>query len=92
MTATKFTRYWFEFEFSHNIPPGLGYGCGITAYSYDDALGILSRDVFKGGIPTIKNLTENIDVSTLDAGHVLPNILPPTSRGVWFPYGYKNFK
>ena len=41
-----------------------------------------------GELPTIAVLIEDVDVSTLDAGHVLPNMSPPVRRGVWFPLGY----
>jgi len=39
-------------------------------------------------MPEIKKVIENVDVSTLDAGHVLPNMSPPNIRGVWFPLRY----
>jgi hypothetical protein len=29
-----------------------------------------------------------VDVSSLDPGHVPPNVGPPHVRGVWFPSGY----
>jgi len=35
--------------------------------------------------PDAVKVTEDVDVSTLDAGHVLPNMYPPNERGVWFP-------
>jgi len=45
--------------------------------------------VFDGGeLPRIRLLIEDVDVSKLDAGHVLPNIDPPVWRGIWFPRGY----
>jgi hypothetical protein len=31
---------------------------------------------------------ENLDIRTLDQGHVIPNMKDPTLRGVWFPLGY----
>ncbi len=84
-------RYWFEFDFDNYspIPFGAKIGCGITALSYEDALGILRNSVFnKNPIAPIKKKIEDIDISTLDAGHVLPNIGSPNIRGVWFPLGY----
>jgi hypothetical protein len=33
---------------------------------------------------------EDVDVTTLDANHVLPNMMPPSVRGVWYPIGYLN--
>lgn len=83
-------RFWFQFNFKldDGSPPGLLLGCGVTAYDYEDALDILATKVFKGSVPTPKSVDENIDISTLDAGHVLPNMRPPIERGVWFPLGY----
>jgi hypothetical protein len=33
----------------------------------------------------VEHVVEDVDVSQLDAGHVLPNMGDPTLRGVWFP-------
>jgi len=84
------TRYWFQFEDAPEIVSlGLKLGCGVTAYSYEDALYILKATIFKyQPIGKIVDVIENIDVSTLDAGHILPNSLPASVRGVWFPIGY----
>jgi len=88
-------RFWFEFEFENvnDLPSGIGFGCGVTAYDHDDALIVLNKEVFKNKpMPRIKKVIENVDISTLDAGHVLPNMLPPNWRGVWWPRGYQFFK
>ena len=80
-------RYWFRFsaqDFS-----SLSLGCGITAYSYDDAVSILERVVFAGvQAPEITDVVEEVDVSTLDENHVIPNMGICVDRGVWFPQGY----
>lgn len=88
----KLTRYWFEFEISdedvrsYSTYSGLKRGCGVTAYTYEDALAVLAEKLFRGDpIPPVRKFTEDVDVSTLDPGHVLPNIGVPTWRGVWFP-------
>ncbi len=84
-------RFWFQFEFDDkaNIPPGLIMGCGITAYDYSDALLILKQKIFNDQkLPRIRKVIKDIDISTLDAGHVIPNINPPSIRGVWFHLGY----
>lgn len=84
-------RFWFEFDFDNvqDIPSGIRMGCGITAFDYDDAIGILKEKVFSGSKSlAFKKIIENIDINTLDAGHVLPNMKSPTQRGVWFPLGY----
>ena len=61
-------------------------GVGVTAYTIDDAKELLRQMVFKDEpLPHVSNIIENLDVSTLDAGHILPNIGVPTVRGVWYP-------
>ena len=85
------TRYWFEFykDKVTDLPAGLGLGCGVTAFNYLDAISILEDKVFRGQVlPQIKVQKENVDIRTLDAGHVIPNMQDPTLRGVWFPMGY----
>lgn len=89
---TIVTRYWFEFDSAKikGLPPELLIGCGITACDYNDAVSILKQKVFKGQeIPELTNKKENIDIRTLDQGHVIPNMKDPTLRGVWFPLGYE---
>lgn len=85
-------RYWFEFDFENYknaIPPGVYLGCGITAYTYDQAITILANRVFVNkDLPRIIKIVENIDVSKLDQGKVIPNMKPPIYEGVWFPLGY----
>ncbi len=84
------TRYWFEFDFDDDVCcSGTSIGCGVTAHNYNDALFLLSQKVFKSGpLPKIKKVIENVDVSTLDAGHVLPNMFAPNFRGIWYPSDY----
>jgi len=80
------TRYWFEFDYSESDWANR-LGCGVTAYNYDDAIHLLNKHMFKGEpFPTIKKVIENINVSSLDANHILINISkPPNLRGIWFP-------
>ncbi|MEE4209717.1 MAG: hypothetical protein V2I43_10660 [Parvularcula sp.] len=87
----KTTRYWFAFDFEidDGSPFGLVMGCGVTAYDYKDAISILEEKVFHGPVPKTKSVVENIDISTLDPGHVLPNMGLTIRRGVWFPLGYE---
>jgi hypothetical protein len=84
-------RFWFEFE-THEpeqLPPGVRMGCGATAATVEDALSLVAARVFSGAdLPPLRRLTADIDISTLDAGHVLPNMGNPTHRGIWFPLGY----
>jgi hypothetical protein len=80
-------RFWIEFHLNNHY--SLGLGCGVTAWNYNDALNILKEKIFKNDPPPlVKKVIEDIDVSTLDTGHVLPNMLPPNIRGVWYPLGY----
>jgi hypothetical protein len=87
----KKTRYWFSFDLKlvDEPPPGLLIGCGVTAYSYEDALMILRERVFNADVPNPKSVIEDIDVSTLDPGHILPNMGSVMKRGIWFPLGYE---
>jgi hypothetical protein len=59
---------------------------GITAYDEADARRIFEDQVVTAyGSRTIIAMTTDVDVSTLDKGHVSPNMGDPSSRGVWFP-------
>jgi hypothetical protein len=67
----------------------MSLGCGVTAYSLDDAKALLNQLVFKDGSwPCVAEVIEDVDVSTLERGHVIPNMEPPVWRGVWYPKGY----
>lgn len=82
-------RYWFKFE---GLPRfhALTLGCGVTAYDYSDALRLIADNIFRGEeLPAIAEVIENVDVSKLDQGHVIPNMEPVVWRGVWFPKGYR---
>lgn len=82
-------RYWFVFE-KFSMPTPLNLGCGVTAHDYDDALTLLQERVFlEGNFPAIVEQIEDVDVSTLDKNHILPNIGMVTRRGIWFPLGYE---
>jgi hypothetical protein len=81
-------RFWFRFENTGNLPAGVRMGCGVTAWSREDAEALLRQRVFAGArIPTPQIVIEDVDVSTLDPGHVRPNMGDPVLRGVWFPLG-----
>ena len=67
-------RFWFR------RPVGFGYG--VTAYSIEDAEQLLTR---AGLSRDWVEVIEDVDVSSLDEGHVLPNIGGVTFRGVWYP-------
>jgi len=85
------SRFWIEFVESNGagLPIGVSRGCGVSAYSYNDAIKILEYRVFSTKkIPQIAKVIENVDVSLLDEGHVQPNMGNVLIRGVWFPLGY----
>jgi hypothetical protein len=87
--AMKLRRYWFEFDItdpSHD--PFLAW-CGVTAWDLEDARRLLSERVFgTASLPPIRRVIEDIDISSLDANHVRPNMGVCTVRGVWFPLGF----
>lgn len=87
MTGARLRRYWIRLA---DLPVSAGrLGFGVTAWDREDALALLGAKVFAGrSLPAVETLIEDVDVSTLDAGHVLPNMAPPDRRGVWFPLGY----
>lgn len=83
-------RYWLEFALDPTHVTDreafLLKGCGVTAHSRDDCLHLVMRVVLRGDrLPEVRDVIENVDVSTLDKNHVLPNMGLVTERGVWFP-------
>jgi hypothetical protein len=76
------TRHWFSFGPSERLTRN----AGVTAYSLEDAYSFLRNEVFpERPLPEITEVIENVDVSTLDENHILPNIGSPSFRGVWYP-------
>ena len=69
-------------------------GCGVTARDSGDALALIRERVCDGGdLPPVRKCVENVDVSSLDPRHVLPNlVMPPIWRGIWFPQGFADWK
>lgn len=81
-------RFWFQFDLPQAQAQLVSYGlgCGVTAYDYEDAVALIKERVFKDTeMPDIRNVVEDVDVSTLDAKDVKPNMGMPVFRGVWFP-------
>ena len=77
-------RYWFEFDLSQH--GALTPECGVTAYDYEDAVNLMKETVFGNShLPPVRNVVEDIDISTLDERQVRPNMGIPVFRGVWFP-------
>lgn len=87
----KLQRYWFKFALtiSDPHPPGVLLGCGVTAFSQEDAIEIIKERVFTEiPLPAIQSIQENVDIATLDPGRIRPNMGNVLKRGVWFPIGY----
>jgi hypothetical protein len=91
-------RYWIEFD-EPGLPASLRR-FGVTAFDIEDAMRLLRREVEALEVQRHRALAdgsgmrvpaapsrvvEDVDVTTLDAGHVRPNMHPPSERGVWFP-------
>ena len=84
--------YWIKFIISteHYYPPGTRVGCGITAYSSEDAIDIAAKCIFKTyPLPPIESIKEIQDAMQIEQGHVLPNSGSILNFGVWFPRGYR---
>jgi hypothetical protein len=78
-------RFWIRLA-GDEMPVGFQMGCGVTAYTRDDAFALLLKVwPAKRGGPVIIDVSEDVDLTTLDQRHVLPNIGDMTRRGVWFP-------
>lgn len=86
MSTNRITlrRFWFTFDPASRPIGCLGYG--VTAWTREDALAILSQQM-PGEVDTIAEYIEDVDVSTLDPRHILPNVGDVTVRGIWFPGG-----
>jgi hypothetical protein len=85
-------RYWITFDQPAGDKPALSLSLcvGVTAPSIEAALKIIRFQMFVGkDLPAVKRCIEDIDVSTLDANHVLPNMGVPAMHGIWFPLGFK---
>jgi hypothetical protein len=86
---TMLHRYWITFADLPELSMWT-FGCGVTAYSRDDALEILRFMVFKDEpMLKVQEIVEDVDVNNLDQGHVVPNMGVVAWRGVWFPKGYQ---
>jgi hypothetical protein len=85
-------RFWIEFNIDSVFlfPPGIGTGCGVTAFDLEDAIKLMNEKIFiLTPVPEIIKAIEDININELDQGHVIPNMLSPHSRGIWFPRGYQ---
>lgn len=89
-------RYWIEFEPPphEELPPGVirlapwpPAGCGVTAYTLEDALSLMNEYLgCVGPIPPIRAVIEDVDLSTIDLlRHVRRAVIVPIWRGIWYP-------
>ena len=88
----KLHRYWITFEgVSFTTYRQLLMGCGVTALTPEDALFIIQKKMLENEEPPpVKEMIVDVDVSTLDSNHILPNIRGNvTARGIWFPGGFQ---
>ena len=74
--ADLLTRFWFVTD--------KGYGIGVTGYSELDARQLIANEPSLSDAQILK-VIENVDVRSIDQGHVIPNMGPPNFRGIWFP-------
>ena len=66
----------------------------MTAASLEDALDLLHEEVFEDmdDVPAVSEVVADVDVSTLDEGHILPNIGVVIWRGIWWPPGFTHWQ
>jgi hypothetical protein len=83
-------RYWVRLV-PLEPPTAANLGIGVTAFDREDALNLIKRHVFPDRrMPPVVEIIENVDVSTLDRRHVIPNMHPAIRPGIWFPKGYED--
>jgi hypothetical protein len=85
-------RYWMEFagDADTELVPFAARGVGVTAATKEAALAVVYATIFGGHThPKVVKLIEDIDISTLDEGHVRPNMGNPVAPGIWFPLGFQ---
>jgi hypothetical protein len=86
IVTPRLRRFFIELERSESLSVELLLGVGITAWTKEDALGLLYSVVFEGKAPArVIKVTEDVDVKRLDADHIAPHVGDVKARGVWFP-------
>ncbi len=58
-------RYWFEFDIpsAFGFKMGIGSGCGVTAYGYEDAIALMGEKIFtEAKRPPFTKELENVDI------------------------------
>jgi hypothetical protein len=85
MSDQALHRYWLRFDPTRPIPVGFQMGCGITAFSQDDAMRLLRKVYPERFEIRVSEVVTDVALSDLESRHVIPNIGDHTQRGVWFP-------
>jgi hypothetical protein len=81
-------KFWFRLE-KVPMPTAINLGCGVTAHSKDDALGILNDHVFSQHGPlAVLSCIEDVGMHQIEQYHARPNVGDIEARGIWFPQGY----
>ncbi len=83
-TINAVIRYWIEFGHVGKRHP-INLGCGVTASDIHDALLLVGMAFPDLDLGSPLSVIEDVDVSSLDANHVLPNLGNVLVRGVWWP-------
>jgi hypothetical protein len=84
MTGNQLTAFWIKSPLRH-----APLGFGVTAWSLDDALGIIETLDYGRFLPNDKagmQVREGITVDELDQPHVAANMGPIAVRGMWYPF------
>lgn len=75
-------RYWITFH-RDSTPSYLNIGCGVTATTIEEATEMLRVQVFDGAhVPPFASVQVDVDVSTLDAKHVIPKSALPSPSAI----------
>ena len=84
MADAGLMAYWIESPFPH-----APLGFGVTAWSLDDALGLIRDFDYGHYLPDDLagvRVTEGVTVGELDQPHVVANMGPIAVRGMWYPF------
>lgn len=80
-------RYWLDFDPRDLTRESMHYrsGCGVTAFSVEDALGLVNASLPEGTpLPRLLRVDEQVVIEKLPA-EVRGNLGDPSTRGIWFP-------
>jgi hypothetical protein len=61
-------------------------GIGVTAVSLDVAKQLATEVANRFGWGSLGSVAQDVDIRSLDQGHVIPNMGPPNLPGVWYPF------